>query len=65
MLFVFDKDFSLCDNYPKIRGKLFREWIDTYHPGALILHVEKTLGSLQYLDVEGGVAVYMNLPYWI
>ena len=60
-----DKKFSLCDNYPKVHGDIFREWIETYHPGVLLLHVERALWSRQYLAFKGSEALYMNHPYWI
>ena len=45
VLLAINKEFSLCANYPKGHGDLFRDWIDTYHPGVLILHVKIALGS--------------------
>ena len=52
-----NKEFSLCANYPKEHGELFHEWNDTYHPGALLLQVERVSGSRQDLAVEGEGAV--------
>ena len=60
-----DNEFSLNDNYPKGYRDFFRESIDKYHPGALILHVERASGSLQYLSAKGSGAVYIKIPYWI
>ena len=65
VLCAINQDFSLCANDPKRHGELFREWIETYHHGELILHVEKALGYRQDISVEGAGAVYMNLPYRI
>ena len=52
----------MCDNYPKGRGELLREYIETYQPEALLIHVKRSSGSHQDLDFEGSVAVYMNCP---
>jgi len=60
-----DKEFSLCANYPKGHGELFREWMAHNHPGALLLHVERTTGSRQDLCCEGSGAIYMNRVYYI
>ena len=34
-----DREFSMCDNYPKGHRDIFYNWIETYHPGALLLHL--------------------------
>ena len=65
VLFYVDKNFILCDNYPKGHGDLFRDCIDTYHPGLLLLHVERASGSRQDLHVEGEEVVHINCPNWI
>ena len=60
-----DKEFNMCGNYPKRRVELFCKWIETYHPGALLLHVERSTGSRQDISAGGSGAVHMNRPYWI
>ena len=60
-----DKEFSLCANYPKGHGELFRDWMNVYHPGAVLFHVERTSGSRQDLCVEGAGAIYWNNKYWV
>ena len=55
----------MCATYPKRKRELFHEWIDIYHPGALLLHAERASGSCQDPAVEGSGAVYMSHPYWI
>ena len=60
-----NKEFSPYDNYSKGHGELFRKCIETYNPGALILHVEISSGFCQYLAVKGAGVVYMNHLYWI
>ena len=60
-----DKEFSLSANYPKGHGNLFLEWIREYHPGVLLLHVERAGGSRQDLCTEGSMAIYMNHPYYV
>eukprot|EP00965_Chrysotila_dentata_P138951 4595329-Pleurochrysis_carterae.AAC.1 len=42
-----DEEFSLCANYPKGHGDMFREWVERTHPRALLLHMERTKGSRQ------------------
>ena len=41
-----DKEFSLSANYPKGHGALFAQFMLEYHPGALLLHVERASGSI-------------------
>ena len=41
VLLAVNKEFSLCANYPKGHRELFHKWIDTYHPGALLLHIKR------------------------
>ena len=65
MLNAVNKELSLCANYPKGHGEIFREWIKTYHPGALLLHTDRESWSFQDLAFEGAGAVYMNSLYWI
>ena len=65
MLRAIDKEFSLCANYPKGHGELFREWIEVKYPGILLLHVERASGSRQDLCVEGAGAVFWNRKYWL
>ena len=65
VLGVLNKYFSLCDNYPKGRGYLFCECIETNHPVALLLHIKRAYGSCQDLSFEGSGAVYMNRSDWI
>jgi hypothetical protein len=36
-----------------------------YHPGAVLLHVERASGSRQDLCTEGSMAIYMNYPYYV
>ena len=62
---AFDKEFSLCANYPKGHGDEFKEWIKQTQPGELLLHVERASGSRQDLFVEGAPAVYWNRQYCI
>jgi hypothetical protein len=60
-----NKEFSLSANYPKGHRKLFLEWIQEYHPSALLLHVERASGSRQDLCTEGSMAIYMNHQYYV
>ena len=60
---AFDKEFSLCINYPKGHGMLFCKWMKTNHLGELLLHVERSSVSRQNLFVEGAPAIYWNRQY--
>ena len=37
----FDKEFSLCANYPKGWGSNFRQWTKENHSGELLFHAER------------------------
>ena len=63
--FAADKEFSLCANYPKGHGELFREWMGRKHPGALLLHVASMSGARQDLCVVGAGAIWWNCKYWV
>ncbi len=60
-----DKEFSLSANYPKGQGKLFLKWIREYHPGVLLLHLERAAGSRQDLCTEGLMPICMNYPFYV
>ena len=60
-----DKDFSLPTNYPKGHGDQFKYWLHKYHPGVLLVAVERTSGSRQDLAVEGAAAIYWNRKYYV
>ena len=60
-----DKEFSLCANYPKGHGEIFRQWIECTYPGVLLLRVERASGSRQDLCVEGAGALFYNRSYWL
>eukprot|EP00957_Ditylum_brightwellii_P164792 12547134-Ditylum_brightwellii.AAC.1 len=53
VLSTVDKEFSLCANYPNRHGDLICDWMQCFHSGALLLHVEQASGSCQDLAVEG------------
>eukprot|EP00957_Ditylum_brightwellii_P063943 4851124-Ditylum_brightwellii.AAC.1 len=65
LLSAVDKEFSLCTNYPKSHGDLFHGWIEVYHIGAMILHVERATGACQDLSVKVVGSVYWNRKYWV
>ena len=65
MICAVNKEFSICANFSKGRREHFREWIETNHPGALLLHIEISSWSRQYLAVKGSGLVYINCLYWI
>ena len=46
VLRAIEKEFSLCCNYPKGDGDRFRAWREEeYHPGSLVLPIERTCGG--------------------
>ena len=60
-----DKEFSLPANYPKGHGDQFKYWLHKYHPGVLLVSVERTSGSRQDLAVKGAAAIYWNRKYYV
>ena len=60
-----DKEFSLPANYPKGHGNQFKYWLHKYHPGVLLVAVERTSGSRQDLAVQGAAAIYWNRKYYV
>ena len=60
-----DKEFSLPANYPKGHGDQFKHWLHMYHPGVLLVAVQRTSGSRQDLAVEGAAAIYWNRKYYV
>ena len=41
VLWVVNKEFIICANYPQGHGELFREFVYTYHYISLLLRVER------------------------
>ena len=60
MLIAFDKEFSLCANYPKGHGELFLTWIRTKYPNELLFHVERSGGGRQDLALMASLPIYWN-----
>ena len=59
-------NFSICViTILKFTENSYLKWIETYQPGALLLHAGRASRSHQDLSVEGAGAVYTNPPYWI
>ncbi|KAL7503011.1 hypothetical protein ACHAXN_000861, partial [Cyclotella atomus] len=65
ILRALDKAVSLPANYPKGFGDQFKHWLLKYHPGALLVPVQRAAGSRQDLATEGAGAVYWNRIYYI
>ena len=65
LLRALDKEFSLCANYPKGHGDLFKEWAVREHPRALLFHVWATSGARQDAAFEGAAPAYMNRTVWV
>ena len=61
---AFDKEFSLCANYPKGHGELFHMWMKENHPGELLLHVERAAsGGRQDVCSMAALAMFWNRNY--
>ena len=60
---AFDKMFSLCANYPKGYGELFRQWMKENHQGELLLHVERAAGGRMDVCSMAALAMYWNRNY--
>jgi hypothetical protein len=65
LLRALDKEFSLCANYPKGHGDLFKEWVMREHPKELLFHVWATSGARQDAAFEGSGPAYMNRVVWV
>ena len=66
LLRAIEKEFALTANYAKGHGSMFKKWMLTYHPRALLYPVARALGgNRQDIGVEGSPAVYMNLRYYL
>ena len=58
---AFDKMFSLCANYPKGWGEVFRPWLRENHRGELIFHVERAAsGTRMDIAPMAALAIYWN-----
>ena len=57
---AYDKGLSLSDNYQKIFGELFIEWMMDKHPGYVLYHVERVRGSILDMILEASLAIYIN-----
>ena len=49
ILQAIEKEFSLPAKYPKEHGDMFKHWLCKFHPGALLVPVQRTAGSRQDL----------------
>ena len=58
VLIVFDKEFSLCANYPKGHGELFLTWLQQNYPDALLFHVECASGGRQDLTLMASLPIF-------
>ena len=47
-----DKEFSLPANYPKGHGHEFKFWLNKYHPGALLVAVERVTDNVMFLPLK-------------
>ena len=63
---AFDKMFSLCANYPKGWGEVFRIWMRDNHSGELLFHVERAAsGTRMDIASMAAMAIYWNRNYCV
>ena len=62
---AFDKEFSLCANYPKGWGVLFRQWMKENYSGALLFHVERACKGRMDVVPMASMAIYWNRNYCV
>ena len=61
-----DKEFSICTNYPKGHGGLFRQWMKVNHPGEQLWHVERAAsGARQDVAYMAALTIFWNRHYCI
>ena len=60
---VFDKEFSLCANYPKGWGSNFRQWMKENHSGEMLFYVERACkGRMNALSMAS-MEIYWKSNY--
>ena len=57
---AFDKEFSLCANYPKGWGVLFRWWMKEQYSGVLLFHVERACKGRMDVVPMASLAIYYD-----
>ena len=63
---AFDKMFSLCANYPKGWGEIFRQWMKENHTGELLFCVERAAsGGRQDVASMAALAMYWNRNFCV
>ena len=66
MVRAFDKEFSLCANYPKGHGALFLQWMKEHHPKELFMHVERAAtGKRHDIVAMAALAILWNRQYCV
>ena len=60
-----EKNFGRTNNYAKGDGEDFHPHMDKYHAGALLINLERVVGSCQDVAMEGSCAVYWNRPFYV
>ena len=65
VLIAFDKEFSLCANYPKGHGEKFLKWITSKYPDAMLFHVERSGGGRQDLALMASLPIYWNREWCV
>ena len=61
----FDKESSLCANYPKGWGYNFRQWTKENHSGELLFHVERACKGRMDVMSMASMEIYWNRNYCI
>ena len=62
---AFDKEFSLCANYPKGWGSNFRKWMKENHIGELLFNVDRACKGKMDVASMASIAIYWNRNYCV
>ena len=61
---AFEKMFSLCENYPKGLGEVFRQWMMDNHSGEILLHLDRAAsGGRQDIESMDAMEIFSNINY--
>ena len=62
---AFDKELSLCANYPKGWGSNFCQLMKENHSGELLFHVERACKGRMDVVLMESMAIYCNCNYYV
>ena len=59
------KEFSLTALYQKGKGELFKEFMESEHPGAFLFPIPNVNGTRQDIVVDAAHSLYTNRPFYV